>query len=74
MINAMLVLFHHQDWCLFIFILLIICFFSSIGFFSVLFGPFRRRFPSFFPATVFQPRFSVFLSALKPHERRELQK
>ncbi|WP_204289722.1 hypothetical protein, partial [Serratia marcescens] len=57
-----------------IFTLLIISFFSTLGFFSVFFVPFRRRFPSFFPATVFQPWFSVFLSALKPHARRELQK
>ncbi|MCC4106431.1 hypothetical protein [Serratia ureilytica] len=70
----MLTLFYYQSWFLFMFILLIICFFSAIGFFSVFFGPFRRRFPSFFPATVFQPRFSVFLWPLKPLGRRELQK
>jgi len=74
MINIMLILFHCQSCHLSVFTLLIISFFSTLGFFSVFFVPFRLYFPSFFPATVFQPRFSVFLSPLKPHERRELQK
>jgi len=74
MINIVLMLFPCQGWYLFMFTLLVICFFSTVGFFSVFFGPFRRRFPSFLPATVFQPRFSVFLWQLKPLGHRELQK
>jgi len=56
------------------FTLLIIPFLSAKSHFKVFLSLFWRHFPSFSLATVFQPRFSVFLSSLKPHERRELQK
>jgi hypothetical protein len=72
--NEALVILCCFDYYLLVFILLIVPFLSAESHFSVFLSPFWHRFPSFFPATVFQPRFSVFLSPLKPHERRELQK
>jgi hypothetical protein len=72
--NEALVCFYFIDCYLLMFNLLIIPFLSTRSHFSVFWSPFWRHFSSFSLATVFQPRFSVFLSPLKPHERRELQK
>lgn len=74
MINVVLVDIFSLNYHLFVFMVLIIPFFSMHHIFSVFFSPSGGYFGSFRLATVFQPRFSVFLWQLKPLERRELQK